>query len=86
MVDVGGQEVTRRIADVSGRITMQPATFRLIAAGKAKKVFLCSGVVLHRRGSKRAKRVPESRCRSAPPIRDRPASRVEFYPLQKTRV
>ncbi len=37
MVDVGGKEVTRRIAVASGRITMQPATFRLIAAGKAKK-------------------------------------------------
>jgi cyclic pyranopterin phosphate synthase len=37
MVDVGGKEVTRRIAVASGRITMQPATFRLVAAGKAKK-------------------------------------------------
>jgi cyclic pyranopterin monophosphate synthase len=37
MVDVGGKEVTRRIAVASGRITMLPATFRLVAAGKAKK-------------------------------------------------
>jgi cyclic pyranopterin phosphate synthase len=37
MVDVGGKEVTHRVAVASGRIAMQPATFRLIAAGRAKK-------------------------------------------------
>ncbi len=37
MVDVGEKEVTHRVAVASGRITMQPATFRLVAAGKAKK-------------------------------------------------
>jgi cyclic pyranopterin phosphate synthase len=37
MVDVGGKPATRRIAVASGRISMQPATFRLVAAGGAKK-------------------------------------------------
>jgi cyclic pyranopterin phosphate synthase len=37
MVDVGEKEATHRIAVASGRITMQPATFRLVAAGRAKK-------------------------------------------------
>ena len=37
MVDVGDKAATHRIAVASGRIVMQPATFRLLAAGKAKK-------------------------------------------------
>jgi cyclic pyranopterin phosphate synthase len=37
MVDVGAKAVTRRVAVASGRITMKPATFRLVAAGRAKK-------------------------------------------------
>ena len=37
MVDVGGKASTHRVAIASGRITMRPATFRLLAAGKAKK-------------------------------------------------
>jgi cyclic pyranopterin phosphate synthase len=37
MVDVGAKEVTHRVAVASGRIRMKPATFRLVAAGKAKK-------------------------------------------------
>jgi cyclic pyranopterin phosphate synthase len=37
MVDVGDKEVTHRLAVASGRITMRPATFRLVAAGRAKK-------------------------------------------------
>ena len=37
MVDVGAKAATHRIAVASGEIGMQPATFRLIAAGKAKK-------------------------------------------------
>jgi cyclic pyranopterin phosphate synthase len=37
MVDVGGKPATHRVAVASGRIVMQPATFRLIAAGGAKK-------------------------------------------------
>jgi cyclic pyranopterin phosphate synthase len=36
MVDVGAKEVTHRVATASGRITMNPATLRLIAAGRAK--------------------------------------------------
>ena len=37
MVDVGAKAATHRVAIASGRIRMQPATLRLVAAGKAKK-------------------------------------------------
>jgi cyclic pyranopterin phosphate synthase len=37
MVDVGAKASTHRVAVASGRIRMQPATLRLIAAGSAKK-------------------------------------------------
>ena len=37
MVDVGAKPATHRVAVASGRISMQPATLRLIAAGRAKK-------------------------------------------------
>ena len=37
MVDVGAKEATHRIAIASGRIAMNRATFRLVAAGRAKK-------------------------------------------------
>jgi cyclic pyranopterin phosphate synthase len=37
MVDVGAKPATHRVAVASGRISMKPATLRLIAAGKAKK-------------------------------------------------
>jgi cyclic pyranopterin phosphate synthase len=37
MVDVGGKEPSHRVAVASGRIAMSPATFRLVAAGRAKK-------------------------------------------------
>ena len=37
MVDVGAKPATHRVAVASGRIRMRPATFRLVAAGKAKK-------------------------------------------------
>ena len=37
MVDVGAKQPTHRVALASGRITMQPATLKLIAAGRAKK-------------------------------------------------
>ena len=37
MVDVGTKDSTHRVAVASGRISMMPATFRLIAAGRAKK-------------------------------------------------
>jgi cyclic pyranopterin phosphate synthase len=37
MVDVGEKPATHRVAIASGRIAMQPATFRMIAAGGAKK-------------------------------------------------
>ena len=37
MVDVGEKDATHRVALASGRITMSPATFRLVAQGRAKK-------------------------------------------------
>jgi cyclic pyranopterin monophosphate synthase len=37
MVDVGEKPATHRVAIASGRIRMQPATYRLVAAGKARK-------------------------------------------------
>jgi cyclic pyranopterin monophosphate synthase len=37
MVDVGGKDATHRSALASGRIAMNPATFRMVAAGEAKK-------------------------------------------------
>jgi cyclic pyranopterin phosphate synthase len=37
MVDVGAKAATHRVAVASGRIAMQPATFRLVVAGRAKK-------------------------------------------------
>jgi cyclic pyranopterin monophosphate synthase len=37
MVDVGAKEATHRVAIASGRIAMSRATFRLVAAGRAKK-------------------------------------------------
>jgi len=37
MVDVGAKAATRRVAVAQGRIAMQPATFRLISEGSAKK-------------------------------------------------
>ena len=37
MVDVGAKPATHRVAIASGRIAMQPATLRLIAAGRARK-------------------------------------------------
>jgi cyclic pyranopterin phosphate synthase len=37
MVDVGGKDMTRRVAIATGRITMLPATLALIASGTAKK-------------------------------------------------
>lgn len=37
MVDVGEKAATHRVAVASGRIRMQPATLRLISAGRAKK-------------------------------------------------
>ena len=37
MVDVGEKPLTHRVAVASGAIKMRPATFRLIAAGRARK-------------------------------------------------
>jgi cyclic pyranopterin phosphate synthase len=57
MVDVGDKEVSHRLAIASGRITMQPATFRLVAAGKAKKGDVLG--VARIAAIQAAKRVPE---------------------------
>jgi len=37
MVDVGGKDVTHRVARAAGRIVMQPATLAAIRAGDTKK-------------------------------------------------
>jgi cyclic pyranopterin monophosphate synthase len=37
MVDVAGKDVTHRMARATGRISMQPATFDMVAQGSAKK-------------------------------------------------
>ena len=37
MVDVGGKDVTHRVAIARGRITMQPETLQVIVEGTAKK-------------------------------------------------
>ncbi len=37
MVDVGGKTETKRVAVAEGRITMEPATFRMVKEGSAKK-------------------------------------------------
>jgi cyclic pyranopterin phosphate synthase len=37
MVDVGAKEATHRVAVASGRIVMEAATLKMIAAGRAKK-------------------------------------------------
>ena len=37
MVDVGGKSATHRVALAEGYIRMQPATFELVAQGRAKK-------------------------------------------------
>jgi cyclic pyranopterin phosphate synthase len=37
MVDVGAKDATHRVATASGRIEMNAATFRVVAAGQAKK-------------------------------------------------
>lgn len=57
MVDVGDKEVSHRLAVASGRITMRPATFRLVAAGKAKKGDVLG--VARIAAIQAAKRVPE---------------------------
>jgi cyclic pyranopterin phosphate synthase len=57
MVDVGDKEVSHRLAVASGRITMRPATFRLVAAGTAKKGDVLG--VARIAAIQAAKRVPE---------------------------
>ena len=37
MVDVGGKEVSKRVARAAGRIVMRPETLALIRAGAASK-------------------------------------------------
>jgi len=42
MVDISAKASTRRVAVVSGKITMQPATLDLLERGEHKKRVMCS--------------------------------------------
>jgi cyclic pyranopterin phosphate synthase len=57
MVDVGAKDATHRVATASGRIVMNPATFRIVAAGRAKKGDVLG--VARIAAIQAAKRVPE---------------------------
>ena len=57
MVDVGAKDATHRVAVASGRIAMNPATFRVVAAGQAKKGDVLG--VARIAAIQAAKRVPE---------------------------
>jgi cyclic pyranopterin monophosphate synthase len=57
MVDVGAKDATHRVAVASGRIAMNPGTFRAIAAGRAKKGDVLG--VARIAAIQAAKRVPE---------------------------
>jgi cyclic pyranopterin monophosphate synthase len=57
MVDVGAKDATHRVAVASGRITMNPGTFRAIAGGRAKKGDVLG--VARIAAIQAAKRVPE---------------------------
>jgi cyclic pyranopterin phosphate synthase len=57
MVDVGGKEATHRVAVASGRIAMSAASFRAVAAGRAKKGDVLG--VARIAAIQAAKRVPE---------------------------
>jgi cyclic pyranopterin phosphate synthase len=80
MVDVGAKEVSHRVAVASGRITMRPATFRLVAAGKAKKGDVLG--VARIAAIQAAKRVPELVPLAHPIALTRVG--VEFELLKKT--
>jgi cyclic pyranopterin phosphate synthase len=57
MVDVGAKKATHRVAVASGRIAMSPASWRAIAAGRAKKGDVLG--VARIAAIQAAKRVPE---------------------------
>ena len=80
MVDVGAKEVSHRVAVASGRIAMRPATFRLVAAGKAKKGDVLG--VARIAAIQAAKRVPELVPLAHPIALTRVG--VEFELLKKT--
>ena len=80
MVDVGAKEVSHRVAVASGRIAMRPATFRLVAAGKAKKGDVLG--VARIAAIQAAKRVPELVPLAHPIALTRVG--VEFELLRKT--
>jgi cyclic pyranopterin monophosphate synthase len=80
MVDVGGKPATRRVALASGRISMRPATFRLAAAGSAKKGDVLG--VARIAAIQAAKRTPELIPLAHPIAISRVA--VDFHLEQKT--
>lgn len=57
MVDVGGKEITERVAVARARVTMQPATLKLIATKKAAKGDVLA--VAQLAGIMAAKKTPE---------------------------
>jgi cyclic pyranopterin phosphate synthase len=57
MVDVGAKQATHRVAIASGRIAMSAASFRVVAAGRAKKGDVLG--VARIAAIQAAKRVPE---------------------------
>src|SRR3954466_3989359 len=80
MVDVGAKTATHRIAVASGRISMRPATFRLVVAGRAKKGDVLG--VARIAAIQAAKRTPELIPLAHPIALTRVA--VTFQPLRKT--
>jgi cyclic pyranopterin phosphate synthase len=79
MVDVGAKTATHRIAVASGRISMRPATFRLVVAGRAKKGDVLG--IARIAAIQAAKRTPELIPLAHPIALTRVA--VTFQPLRK---
>jgi cyclic pyranopterin monophosphate synthase len=80
MVDVGAKDATHRVAVASGRITMNPGTFRAIALGRARKGDVLG--VARLAAIQAAKRVPELIPLAHPIALTRVA--VEFEPDKRT--
>src|SRR5215510_12645526 len=80
MVDVGAKEATHRVATASGRIAMNPASFRLVASGRAKKGDVLG--VARIAAIQAAKRVPDLIPLAHPIALTRVA--VEFEPDKRT--
>jgi cyclic pyranopterin monophosphate synthase len=80
MVDVGAKPSTHRVAVASGRIEMQPATFRMVAAGRAKKGDVLG--VARIAAVQAAKRTAELIPLAHPIALSRVA--IDFFPQKKT--